>query len=170
MPKIIENLKDRLIAEAEKQIEESGYGAVTIRSVAKACGVGVGTVYNYFPSKEALIATHLLVDWKLCVDTITHTAESATDPKPVLQCVYQQLVGFADRHQAIFRDEAAAASFAGSFSQYHDRLRSQLASPLRKFCDSDFTAQFVAESLLTWSMAGKSFDAIYEILKKLFKE
>ena len=168
MPKIIENLKDRLIAEAEKQIEESGYGAVTIRSVAKACGVGVGTVYNYFPSKEALIATHLLDDWRLCVDTITRTAESATDPKPVLRCVYQQLVSFADRHQAIFRDEAAVASFAGSFSQYHDRLRSQLASPLRKFCDSDFTAQFVAESLLTWSMAEQSFDAVYEILKKLF--
>ena len=168
MPKIIENVKDRLIAEAEKQIGEYDYGAVTIRSVAKACGVGVGTVYNYFPSKEALIATHLLVDWKLCVDTITRTAESATDPKPVLQCIYQQLVRFADRHQAIFQDEAAAASFAGSFSQYHDRLRSQLASPLRKFCDSDFTAQFVAESLLTWSMAGKSFDEIYEILKKLF--
>ena len=168
MPKIIENLKDRLIAEAEKQIEESSYGAVTIRSVAKACGEGVGTVYNSCPSKEALIATHLLVDWKGCVDTITCTAESATDPKPVLQCVYQQLLGFADRHQAIFRDEAATASFAGSFSQYHDLLRSQLASPLRKFCDSDFTAQFVAENLLTWSMAGKSFDAIYEILKKLF--
>jgi len=168
MPKIIENLKERLIAEAEKQIEASGYNAVNIRSVAKACGVGVGTVYNYFPSKEALIATHLLVDWKLCVDTITRTAESATDPKPVLQCIYQQLVSFADRHQAIFRDEAAASSFAGSFSQYHDQLRSQLASPLQKFCDSDFTALFVAESLLTWSMAGKPFDTIYEILKKLF--
>ena len=168
MPKIIENLKDRLIAEAEKQIGEYGYGAVTIRSVAKACDVGVGTVYNYFPSKEDLIATHLLVDWKLCVDTITRTAENATDPKPVLQCVYQQLVCFADRHQAIFRDETAKASFAGSFSQYHDRLRSQLALPLRKFCDSDFAAQFIAESLLTWSMAGKSFDTIYEMLQKLF--
>lgn len=168
MPKIIENLKDRLIAEAEKQIEESGYGALTIRSVAKACGVGVGTVYNYFPSKEALIATHLLVDWKLCMDTITRTAESAADPNPVLQCIYRQLVDFANRHQAVFQDEAAAAGFAGSFSQYHALLRSQLASPLRTFCDSDFTAQFVAESLLTWSMAGKSFEEIYEIVKKLF--
>ena len=168
MPKIIENLRERLLAEVEKQIETSGYSAVNIRSVAKACGVGVGTVYNYFPSKEALVATHLLVDWKLCMDTITRTAESATDPEPVLGCIYRQLVSFADRHQAVFRDEAAAAGVAGSFSQYHDRLRSQLASPLRKFCDSDFTARFVAESLLTWSVAGTSFDAIYEILKKLF--
>lgn len=55
MPKIIENLESRLIEEAKKQIEESGYEAVTIRSVARACGVGVGTVYNYFPSKEVLI-------------------------------------------------------------------------------------------------------------------
>ena len=168
MPKIIENVKDRLIAEAKKQIEESGYVAVTIRSVAKACGVGVGTVYNYFSSKEELIATHLLEDWKVCISTIQRAADSAEIPQPVLMCIYEQLIGFAGRHQAIFRDEAAASGFAGSFSQYHALLRCQLAEPLRKFCGSDFTSQFIAEGLLTWSMAGKSFDEIYEILKKLF--
>lgn len=168
MPKIIENLKDRLIAEAQKQIEENGYGAVTIRSVAKGCGVGVGTVYNYFPSKEELIANHLLEDWKLCIAAIQRAAENSDCPQPVLQCIYEQLAGFADRHQAIFRDEAAAAGFAGSFSQYHDLLRTQLADPLCKFCDNDFTAQFVAESLLTWTMADKPFAEIYKILKKLF--
>ena len=70
MPKRIENLEHRLIEEAKKQIEKAGYGAMTIRSVAKACGVGVGTVYNDFSSKEALIATHLLEDWKQCVTAI----------------------------------------------------------------------------------------------------
>ena len=53
MPKIIENLDQRLKEEARRQIRESGYSAMTIRSVAAACGVGVGTVYNYYPSKEA---------------------------------------------------------------------------------------------------------------------
>ena len=55
MPKIIENLPERLAEEARRQIEESGFSAMTIRSVAAGCGVGVGTVYNYFPSKEAFI-------------------------------------------------------------------------------------------------------------------
>ena len=168
MPKIIENLKDRLLAEAKQQIEQDGYQSVTIRSIAKGCGVGVGTVYNYFPSKERLIATHLLEDWKVCVDTIRQASDCAQSPQPILECIYEQLTGFASRHQAIFRDEAAASGFAGSFSQYHGMLRSQLAAPLAKFCSSDFASQFIAESLLTWTMAGKSFGEIYEMLKKLF--
>ena len=168
MPKIIENLKDRLLTEAKQQIEQNGYEAVTIRSIAKGCGVGVGTVYNYFPSKEALIASHLLEDWKNCIHTIQAAADCSKTPQPVLQCIYDQLVGFASRHEAIFRTESASSSFAGSFSQYHGLLRDQLAQPLRRFCGDDFTAQFAAESLLTWSMVGKPFSAIYEILKKLF--
>jgi len=63
MPKIIENLQQKLIEEARKQAEAGGYAAVTIRSVAKACGVGVGTVYNYFPSKDALLAAYMLEGW-----------------------------------------------------------------------------------------------------------
>ena len=67
MPKIIENLENRLISEAKKQIAEAGYNAVTIRSVAKACGVGVGTVYNYFESKEALLAAFMAVAAHRCL-------------------------------------------------------------------------------------------------------
>ncbi|MBR2047646.1 MAG: TetR/AcrR family transcriptional regulator [Oscillospiraceae bacterium] len=168
MPKIIENLESRLIEEAKKQIEEVGYGVMTIRSVAKACGVGVGTVYNYFPSKEALVATHLLEDWKQCIAAINVVSTYSDAPRPVALCIYDQLVSFSHRHQAIFRDEAAAASFTGSFGTYHGVLRQQLALPLRKFCSSDFTADFLAEALLTWTMEQKSFDEIYGIMEKLF--
>lgn len=168
MPKIIENLESRLIEEAKKQIEESGYGAVTIRSVAKACGVGVGTVYNYFPSKEMLIATHLLEDWKGCVASIQAVSAYCESPRPAAACIYDQLKSFSRRHAAIFRDDAAAASFTGSFSQYHGVLRDQLAQPLRRFSSSDFAAQFIAESLLTWTMAEKPFEEIYGMIEKLF--
>ena len=168
MPKIIENLESRLLEEAKRQIREAGYGAVTVRSVAKACGVGVGTVYNYFPSKDALLATYMLGDWNRCVDAINAVSTYSDTALPVLRCIYDQLVGFAKLHADIFGDEAAAASMAGSFTSYHTLLRSQLSRPLEKFCGDGFAPEFIAEALLTWSMAGKSFDEIYGIISKLF--
>lgn len=168
MPKIIENLESRLIGEAKRQIEEAGYGAMTIRSVAKGCGVGVGTVYNYFPSKDALLATWLLRDWKDCVTAIQAVSTYSDTPAPVVRCIHDQLRQFAQRHQAIFRDKTAAAGFAGSFSRYHSLLRQQLAQPLEKFCRNGFAGEFIAEALLTWTMAGKEFDEIYGMIEKLF--
>ena len=168
MPKIIQNLESRLIEEAKKQIEETGYSAMTIRSVAKSCGVGVGTVYNYFSSKDELLATYMLEDWNRCITAINAVGTYSDNPAPVMRCIYDQLCQYALRHQAILRDDAAAAAFAGSFSRYHGLLRSQLAQPLRKFCDSDFASEFIAESLLTWTMAGKSFEEIYGMIGKLF--
>ncbi len=168
MPKLIENLKDRLLTEAKQQIEQNGYEAVTIRSIAKNCGVGVGTVYNYFPSKEALIATHLLEDWKLCIDAIDQCAEASDSPQPVLRCMYDQLTCFALRHESLLRNEEAVSGFYRSFIQYHGLLRSQLAQPLKKYCGSEFASEFIAESLLTWTMAGKPFEELCQLLNKLF--
>lgn len=168
MPKIIKDLQVRLIQEARQQIEANGYSATTIRSVAKGCGVGVGTVYNYFPSKDDLIATYMLEDWNKCVTAIYAVSTYSEDPLPVVRCIWDQLRSFARLHSTIFQDTSASASFSLSFSKYHTLLRSQLALPLRKFCADDFTAEFAAEGLLTWTMAGKSCEEIYSILVKLF--
>lgn len=168
MPKIIQNLESRLIEEARKQIEEVGYSGMTIRSVAKACEVGVGTVYNYFSSKDDLVATYMLSDWNECVAAINAVSTDSPSPQPVCLCIHDQLCQYAARHQSLFRDETAASTFAGTFGQYHALLRGQLAKPLKKFCAGDFAPEFIAESLLTWTMAGKGFEEIYGMIDKLF--
>lgn len=168
MPKIIENLRARLIEEAERQVRESGYRAMTVRSVAKACGVGTGTVYNYFPSKDALLAGGMLEEWNRRLETIRAAGAAAREPAPVLRCVYDQLRGYAEDHKYLFRDTDAAAGFAGSFRRYHSLLRAQLAEPLRRFCDGDFAPEFIAEALLTWTAAGKEYEEIHGLLRKLF--
>lgn len=167
MPKIIENLPHKLLEEAQRQIQCDGYSAMTIRSVAKGCGVGVGTVYNYFESKDALVAAFMLADWKQCTAAITACSDAALSPEPVLKTIYENLTAFCARHQAIFRDHSAASGFAGSFGRYHSVLRSQLAAPIRKFCPDDFTAEYIAESMLVWTVAGTPFETLCPLVKKL---
>ena len=167
MPKIIENLPQRLLDEARRQIEESGFAAMTIRSVAKSCGVGVGTVYNYYPSKEALVASFMLDDWKDCVSSIQTAADEAQSLEPVLYMIHEKLRHFMEQYDPVFQDESAAVSYTGSTSRYHNVLRGQLAGPVRKFCRDDFTAEFIAEAILTWSIAGTDFDELKAVLLRI---
>ena len=167
MPKIIENLRENLVLEAKRQVQEQGYAALTIRSVATACGVGVGTVYNYFDSKDALVAAFMLEDWQNCIIEVTRTAKMTQQPEPVMRSIYDQLKRFMSLHQPVFADSAAVSSFSGSPSPYHSLLRRQLARPLLDFCKEDFTAEFIAEALLTWTVAGRSFEEIYALIKKI---
>ena len=167
MPKIIENLPQRLQEEARRQIAESGFASMTIRSVAKGCGVGVGTVYNYYPSKEALVASFMLSDWMACIAIIQDAAANSEGLEPVLQVIYDQISSFLDKYDLIFGDPAASLSYTGSSSRYHSMLRSQLAAPIRKFCRDDFSAEFIAEAMLTWTVAGKDFDELKGVLLRI---
>lgn len=168
MPKIIENLKERLMEEARQQTAQGGYSSVTIRSVASACGVGVGTVYNYFPSKDVLLAAFMLEDWRQCMGVVEQCAKTAKRQEDVLRCMYNQLTAFIQQHSGIFRDREAASRFGKTMGDYHGLLREQLAKPLRRFCADEFTAHFVAEALLTWTIQQVSFDRLLPVLQKLF--
>lgn len=167
MPKVIEDLALRLSEEARRQVRESGYAALTIRSVAKGCGVGVGTVYNYFPSKESLAASYMLRDWESCYAALLDRCSAADDPRTAVYAVYDQLCRFRQEHRELFMDEAAKGSYSSFAGLYHGMLRQGLARPLRRFCADDFTAGFLAEALLTWAVEGQDFAQLYAVLAKI---
>lgn len=170
MPKIIENLRAQLLEEARKQVALQGYTGTTIRSVASACGVGVGTVYNYFPSKEMLIATFMAEDWQQQLDAMAALPTDRADT--LLRGVYEGLCSYAERYRGIFSDSGAVKAMSLGFVPRHQLLREQLASFIRPVCtgeESAFTAAFIAEALITWAMEGVGFDALYPVIRKLIQ-
>lgn len=167
MPKIIENLREEILAQAKKQIKERGYKNTTIRSVAAECGIAVGTVYNYFKSKEMLIASFILNDWIKCVEIIRRQPKE--NRRAYLHFIHITLIKFEENYSYLFADTDAVQVFNTAFSERHRQLRCQLSELIRPIANEDFTADYVAEALLTWTMAGKGFDEIYALLPEIIK-
>ena len=55
--------KEAILAVSCKLIQEKGWKAVSIRTVAAACDISVGSIYNYFDSKSDLIAETVESVW-----------------------------------------------------------------------------------------------------------
>lgn len=54
MPKIIEDLNNKIIEAAEEIFLNNDYDDVEMKTIAKEVGIAVGTLYNYFPNKLIL--------------------------------------------------------------------------------------------------------------------
>jgi AcrR family transcriptional regulator len=46
----------RILEAAQRLFAENGYGPTTTRDIARAAGIASGTLFNYFPTKEAIVA------------------------------------------------------------------------------------------------------------------
>ncbi len=170
MPKIIENLRERLMEEARRQLEEAGYGALTMRGVAQAVGVGVGTVYNYYPSKDHLIASFMAEDWFRAYESMQR-AFSGGDPKTILAAEYDGLSAYLSAHRRLFSDPDAIKAFSSLPHNRHLQLRAQLAKPLTEALsdrpDAAFRAELLAEALLCWTTEGAAKETLLGVLDDL---
>ena len=174
MPKIIENVRGKLIDEAKKQIAENGYENVTIRSIAKGCDLGLGTFYNYFKSKDMLIATFLFEDWSDRIERVSERHINETDPMTVVRSLYNEVSDFINAYKNIFTSQSAIKTFNISSPEYHKFVRKQVAEPIYNSCvlaeleNAEFLSLFAAEAVVTWTVAKKDYDEIAAIVSKLF--
>lgn len=56
--------KEDILETSRKLIQQQGWSAISIRSVAAACGVSVGSIYNYFDSKAVLVCATVESIWR----------------------------------------------------------------------------------------------------------
>ena len=75
--------KEEILKTSRELIQQQGWTAINIRSVAAACGVSVGSIYNYFDSKSALVSAVVESIW--C--EIFHRPEDGAVFQDTLACV-----------------------------------------------------------------------------------
>ena len=145
--------KEEILKASRELIRQQGWSAVSIRSVAAACGVSVGSIYNYFDSKSALVGAAVESVW--C--EIFHRPENAAVFQDVQSCVTwmyermayggQQYPGFFTLHSLGFlREERADGKRRMQQTWQHilDGLCAVLRQDTKVRADA-FTPQLTAE-------------------------
>jgi len=67
-----ESTRRRILEAAQELFRSTGFEATTTRDIAKAAGIAAGTLFNYFPTKEAIVTT-------LVIDSQSRPARKAPD-------------------------------------------------------------------------------------------
>ena len=130
MPKVIENLRETILQQARSLLLESGYDAFTMRAAAARCGIAVGTLYNYFPSKESLAGGVLLEDWRAELAQMEAECAAAPGLNEGLAALYQGVMRFSAPYRGIWAGYGFAGSQSLDFARRHRLLVRQLAGCL----------------------------------------
>lgn len=128
-----EELRGRIYAAALRIFREKGFDAATVEEVARAAGVAKGTVFNFFPTKGALLFSYYRE-----IDAKFGTAMakmSPADPKVALIRFYgeaeMRLRAEGRLVDDIFRELAADATLRKADDVSGDRDREALVAFFR---------------------------------------
>lgn len=175
--------KEEILEASRELIRQQGWSAVSIRSVAAACGVSVGSIYNYFDSKTALVSAAVESVW--C--EIFHRPENDAVFQDIRSCmiwIYErmeygcrQYPGFFTLHSLGFMREEKSDG-KQKMQQTWQHILEGLCSVLkrdRNIRPDAFTEQFTAEtfadvlfSLMLSALLRQDYDpeAVLEIIRR----
>ncbi len=118
---LAERRREEILGVATGVFAAAGYRQADVQVVADRLGVGKGTVYRYFPSKEALFFGAVDAGIRALAERVDAAAEGLDDPVEQMKCVILTYLGFFDENpdlvelliieRAEFRDREQATYF-----------------------------------------------------------
>lgn len=175
LPKLLENIREKILQTAKSSLLSDGYDRLSLRGVAGQCNIAVGTIYNYFPSKLALVVAIMLEDWTVQTEKMQKDCANAENAEDGIKCIFYNLREFALMYQDVWNmsihSKEVSYELQNGRSRYQmliDQLVGVIRTLLEHFNISydSFLPHFIATSLLYYIME-PDFD--YEQINKVFK-
>jgi AcrR family transcriptional regulator len=91
-----------ILASAERLLAEKGVDRATINDITSGAGVGFGTFYNYFSSKEEVYQELILNGLNLLVERIDERCSRTSDHRERLRIAAEEAADFAADRSDLF--------------------------------------------------------------------
>ena len=161
MPKIVPDVRRAAIESFRRRVAARGWKALEIRGLASSCGIAAGTLYNYFPSREAIAAAALHEDW-LEVRERLQPFPAGNSAMENLHIIFRELAGFSRRYRRLWASTTAATDPAGEgvIDSELRRMQQDLERIVARAIegheavegiDAAFLPKFAARALEQWS-------------------
>ena len=121
MPKIIENLETRILQTAEELYRSYGFENVSIHQLAVRLNIADGTIYNYFPTKEAIFTRILSESWLKTKEALKQIAISRDSGKSIDHTMIQRVYYDTQQRQEV---QSAALTSDWRVKTFRDALGS----------------------------------------------
>lgn len=132
MPKLLTNVKESILAHARETMMTEGCDALSARVLARRCGIAVGTLYNYFGSKDAIVAAVVLEDWANTVSGIDEDILSCSELIDGMLLLFRAVSGFAQKFDSVWKRFGSAAGARDYIIKFHKPIRRQIAALIDK--------------------------------------
>lgn len=135
MPKVIHGIKDNILKRADELIELGEYDKFSIRSIAKDCSIGVGTLYNYFPSKDELLKAVIDKHWQAMLDSVDKRCATAATVTDGICYICEGLRDFSEKHTDFWITSIIGSYNHSACSEWKKTLRPAVMERFAKLCE-----------------------------------
>jgi AcrR family transcriptional regulator len=92
----------QILKSARKLFWKNGFSSTTMPAIAKAAELAPGTLYLYFPSKEALYIELLVEGYEPLLDRLRSAVSSVGEPRAQAEALIDAFVGYARERPEYF--------------------------------------------------------------------
>jgi AcrR family transcriptional regulator len=187
MSRIIENPKQLILDHSKNILYREGYSKFSIRTVAKECALGIGTIYNYFPTKKDIIIELMTDYWRENFKILDHTLTSNVSFYVKLEYtfnnikifiknfkdVWLSMSCFSEDHYVVSGLERESIFMEILIRKIEHILIEEVATPDSKVCmkmDSYEIAKFIFQNFIAMAqMPFIEYQSFENILKQLLE-
>lgn len=173
MPKIIEGVRENILDTAKHMLFTEEYNNLSIRNVAKACGIATGTIYNYFENKEVLIASVMVQDWKIALEKMDKAVADSISVWSGMHGIQKAITEFIDIYESVWHQSAKSGA-AVITQERHRYLCEQIGAIVEQLlCRHGYEKKkhfsvFLAENVLSSSIRTYLLPQFKEMVETVF--